>query len=262
MPLTYAAIVPHSPLLIPEIGKENIERVKVTEKALQKIRDDIKEKNIETLIIISPHGPIQENTFSMNLSPEFEYNLEEFGNFSVKGKFQGDFGLTHKIREKLETNTKLQLVTEKKLDHGIYVPLKILAENLPDIKIIPIYYSGLDNKDHFEFGQKIREELFHSTERIAVIASGELSHCHTKDSPVGYSPRAKKFDKKLIDLIKNNKVQEIIDLETEFIIEAHECGLRSILILLGILDETKHSANIISYEFPFGIGYLVANFKF
>jgi len=261
MPLVYAAITPHSPLLIPEIGKENVEFLKDTNKAFDKIRTEIESKEIETIIIISPHGPIQPDTFCMNLCPEFECNFEEFGNFSVKNKYAGNIGLTHHIREKLENDTKIQLISEEKLDHGISVPLYLVAKNLPNIKIIPIYYSGLTNTDHFELGKNIQKELFQSNERIAVIASGDLSHRLSSDSPAGYSPRAKKFDKKLVDLIKKNKAEEILNFKPEFIEEAHECGLRSIIILLGILDGINHQPNILSYEFPFGIGYLVADFK-
>ena len=42
--------------------------------------------------------------------------------------------------------------------------------------------------------------------------------------------------------------------------DAHECGLRSILILQGILSKIKHDPKMLSYEHPLGIGYLVMNF--
>jgi hypothetical protein len=35
----------------------------------------------------------------------------------------------------------------------------------------------------------------------------------------------------------------------------------SILILLGILDEVKHEPQLLSYEYPFGVGYLTMEFK-
>lgn len=259
MPLVSAAIVPHSPLLIPEIGKDNLSKLKNTEKALEKIREKLEKQQVETLIIISPHGPAQENAFTINLSPHYKSDFEEFGNFSIKKEYQGDIGLMHRLRESVETSTRLQLTTEEKLDHGISIPLFLLTKNLPDIKIIPIYYSGLNNDDHFEFGKQIRQELFHSNDRIAVIASGDLSHRLSSDSPIGYSPKGKKFDKKLMNSIKNKKIDEIINIETELIIEAHECGLKSIIILLGIIYKNNYNPQLLSYEYPFGIGYLVAD---
>lgn len=261
MPLRYAAIVPHSPLLIPEIGKENTARLKNTSKAYEKIKEEIKKHGIETVIIITPHGPIQENTFAINLCHDYAYDFEAFGNFALRGNFSNDIGLLHRIRESLETKAKLQLITEQKLDYGAAIPLKLLLSELPEVKIIPLYYSGLDNQTHYEFGKILQETLFHYPEKIAVIASGDLSHCHTKEAPLGYCPRAKKFDKKIVDALKNKKPEDILKFETELIIEVHECGLRSILILLGILDGINYKANILAYESPFGIGYLTADFK-
>ena len=44
--------------------------------------------------------------------------------------------------------------------------------------------------------------------------------------------------------------------------EAGECGLRSFSFLLGILEESglDWQPEILSYEGPFGVGYLVINF--
>jgi len=43
--------------------------------------------------------------------------------------------------------------------------------------------------------------------------------------------------------------------------EAGECGFRSILIILGILNQLDCKFDALSYEGPFGVGYLTANFK-
>jgi aromatic ring-opening dioxygenase LigB subunit len=42
---------------------------------------------------------------------------------------------------------------------------------------------------------------------------------------------------------------------------AGECGLRSIVILMGALDGLKVKPEILSYEGPFGVGYLVASLE-
>ena len=43
--------------------------------------------------------------------------------------------------------------------------------------------------------------------------------------------------------------------------EAGECGLRSIVIMLGIVSTLDWKVKILSYEAPFGVGYLVAEVK-
>ena len=261
MSLVLSSIVPHPPILIPSIGKDNQAQLSNTTKAYKKIKENLLSKKVETILIISPHGAGQENAFVMNLSPEFEATLEEFGDFTTKKTWPGDIGLTYRIKEKLETKTPLQLATEQKLDHGLSIPLFLLTENLLNIKIIPLYFSGLSNQEHFDFGKMIGHELLFHNEQIAVIASGDLSHALTKDSPAGYSPKGKKFDKKLTDLLLENNTKDIIKMDEKLINEAKECGLKSILILLGILDEIKYKPNLLSYEAPFGVGYMVMDFE-
>ncbi len=261
MSIVFSAIVPHSPILIPSIGKENLELLKSTELAFKKLEEDLRSSDVESIVIISPHGAVQSNSFSMNLSPEFTADFEEFGDLTTKMKLAGDIGLAHKIRERMETRAPLQMISDPNLDYGSGVPLYLLAKNMPNIKIIPLYYSGLDLEAHFKFGQLLKREFMVNQERIAVIASGDLSHKLTKDAPAGYSPRAKKFDKKLIENLVNQKTGDILKMKGDFIAEISECGLKSILILLGILDGMKYHPEMLSYEAPFGVGYLTMNFK-
>lgn len=261
MSLAFSAVVPHPPILIPNIGKKNLKRLEATQKAYKKLAEKLAESKAETIIIISPHGPIQANAFTMNLNPQFTANFEEFGDFSTKLIWPGNIGLTHKIKEKMETIAPLQLISEENLDHGSTVPLYLLTQHLPQIKIIPLYYSGLDNKAHFKFGQLLKRNILVSREQIAVIASGDLSHRLTKEAPAGYSNKGKKFDQKIIEYLLNNKSQDITNMDQKLITEAGECGLRSIVILTGILDGIKHKPKLLSYEAPFGVGYMVMNFE-
>ncbi|KKQ60510.1 MAG: hypothetical protein US81_C0019G0007 [Parcubacteria group bacterium GW2011_GWE2_38_18] len=260
MSIVFSAIVPHPPLLIPSIGKENTQQLKSTEQAFKKLEEELYASKPETILIISPHGIVQSNAFTLNLSPEFNGNLETFGDFSTKLNFKGDVGLAYRIRENLETKAPLQLISEKKLDYGSLIPLYLLTKNMPQVKIIPLYYSGLDLQAHFKFGQVLKRELLYNKNRVAIIASGDLSHRLTKEAPAGYSPKGQKFDQKLIELITKNQSEEVLNLNHKLIMEASECGLKSIIILLGILDGMKHETQKLSYEAPFGVGYLTMNF--
>lgn len=261
MPIIFSAIVPHSPILIPAIGKDNLSRLKNTSLAIKKLEENLYAARPDTILIISPHGLIMQESFAMNLNPEFKADFKEFGDFTTKMNFSGDIGLIHKVRESLETKAPLQLISEKKLDHGSSIPLFLLAQNLPKVKIAPLYYSGLDLNAHYEFGRMLKGELMKSKNRIAVIASGDLSHRLAKSSPAGYSPKGKKFDKKVIEYLAKNNTRELLALDHNFIAEAGECGLKSIIILLGALEGINYEPRLLSYEAPFGVGYLVMNFK-
>lgn len=261
MAIVFSAITPHPPILIPSIGKENLEALKKTSQAFKTLEENLYTSKAETLLIISPHGIIQSEAFTMNLNPKFTIDFEQFGDLTTKQTLNGDIGLAYKIREHLETRAPLQLISEEKLDHGCGVPIHLLTQHLKDIKILPLYYSGLDYEAHLEFGKLLQRELQVNKNRVAVIASGDLSHRLTKDAPAGYSPKGAKFDKKLLDLIRSKKTNEILNLDFKLIGDAGECGLKSIIILLGILHGIQYEPQILSYEGPFGVGYLTANFK-
>lgn len=260
MSIVFSALTPHPPLLIPAIGKENLALLKSTINAFKELEESLYATQPDTILIISPHGQIESDFFCMNLNPLFTADFEQFGDFSTRFSFTGNIGLAHKIRERLETSAPIKLISVGELDHGSSVPLYLLASHLPKVKILPLYYSGLNLDAHFRLGQLIKKDLLIDNERIAIIASGDLSHRLTKNAPAGYSPKGKKFDQKLIELILKNQTQDILKLNQKTIDDAGECGLKSIVMLEGILDGIKHDPKLLSYEGPFGVGYAVINF--
>lgn len=261
MSLVFAAITPHPPILIPTIGKENLEKINKTRQAMEKLEQDLYAAKPEIIIVISPHGEIAGEAFTINLASEYEINFETFGDFATKLKIRGDTVMFATNKENLEDKSPLNIITEAKLDHGVGVPIFYLTKHLPAVSIIPIYYSLLDHQTHLEFGKGLKEIIMSSPKRVAVIASGDLSHCLTEKAPAPFNPAGKEFDEKIINLIKGGDVQGLINLDQKLIEQAMECGFRSILILFGILNNINYQSTILSYEAPFGVGYLVANFK-
>ena len=110
-------------------------------------------------------------------------------------------------------------------------------------------------------GKRIYQEL-DKKRKYALIASGDLSHCLKKEGPYGFHSDGPKFDKALIEYLKKKDIKNFLKLD-EMFPEAGECGLRSFCFLLGILEASgiNYQPEILSYEGPFGVGYLVANFK-
>ena len=98
--------------------------------------------------------------------------------------------------------------------------------------------------------------------RIAIIASGDLSHALTVESPNDYHEDGPIFDEQLIQMLEVRNTAGILGMNQDFIRNAHECGYPSVLITLGILKNINYTFKTYSYEAPFGIGYLVGNFVF
>lgn len=263
MSLVFAAVTPHPPMLIPSVGKDAIKKFNKTIESYHKIEEELYLSKPDILLVISPHGSMFSDSFTVNVCPEFETDLREFGDLTTKLKFKGEMNLPAKLchATRDEAGMPVKMVSEPKLDHGSAVPLFYLTSHLPNITIAQIGFCEKDFKTHLEFGYLLKEQIMDSNKRIAVIASCDLSHALTSDSPAGYHPAGVEFDTKIQELLATNNIAGMLNLDENLVSNSAECGLRSILILMGVLKNMKISYKSLSYESPFGVGYLTAYYS-
>jgi aromatic ring-opening dioxygenase LigB subunit len=275
MSLVFAAFCPHPPIIIPTIGgKEDIKQIQKTTLAFKSLAQKLKDSGAETLIIISPHGNIFSNIFSINSSKEFFGDFSLFDDYTNQFYFNNDLELNKNIVDDcLAEKIQIKELEEKNLDHGALVPLYFFSQN-NKFNIIPIGYSFLSIKSHFQFGKVIQKTISREKikktfigkkaidQKIAVIASGDLSHRLSQSAPGGYSPDGKIFDETIVNSLNKNDFESVLNIDPKLADSAGECGLRSLVILLGVLSGFNTKPEILSYEIPFGVGYLTVNFTF
>ena len=119
-------------------------------------------------------------------------------------------------------------------------------------------YSFLSNEDHLRFGSCIRKAVEEVGRRVAFIASGDLSHRLKPRAPAGYNPDAHVFDDQVVEALRSNVPQRIVEIDYSLRKLAGECGYRSMLVVIGACENLPLSCEVLSYEAPFGVGYLVA----
>lgn len=262
MSLNFAGISAHPPILIPGIGgKEDLIKLVNTTQALNKLGRYVLESEIDTLIVITPHMLIYPDRFNICGMEKLFGGFASFGLPEETMSLKNNTELAELIDEKTKENKLNSILFDNnaeffELDHGIMVPLfHILRNQESPIKVVPIAYSNQSKADHFTFGQVIKEVLKEYPERVGILASGDLSH------QLIQQPETKKYDLKLIKDLEQKQTQDILLYDDEMVDNWAECGYRSILILLGALDGIHVKPEILSYEGPFGVGYLVANFK-
>jgi aromatic ring-opening dioxygenase LigB subunit len=255
--LIFAAVVPHSPLLIPEVGKENTKKLDATVASLKTLEEHLYAAQPDSVIVLTAAADAEQTSFVLNFAPIFKGSFAEFGHFNEKPEYRGDNGLSYRIKERLETRFPVKLTTVEELDYNVLVPLHCLLSHNKNAKIIPLNAANRAAADHVAFGQGVSEELIETTERVAVIASAETSHKLSKTSPAGFEPGAKRFSEKLVKLIAEKNTAELFKLKTEDLQKFGCDELNAILLLLGILAEQKCTARFLSHEAPFGIGHLV-----
>lgn len=260
--LKFACIAPHPPLIVPTIGsQQDRKKVSKTIEALKKLGKIFEKREIETAIFVSPHGFVEYSCFSLNICPILEGNFSNFGDFETKFSFKNDLEIVELIKKNCQKqNIPYKLKDFVLLDHGTLVPAYYLLPKNFNGKIVPLSFSFLSKKINFEFGRVIGRTIEETKKNIGVIASGDLSHRLNLEAPAGFSPWGKIFDKKLVSFLKESKIKQILEMNDDLIKKAGECGYLSIVVLLGILAEKKNfKFDIMSYQGPFGVGYLVAN---
>lgn len=255
--ICFAAITPHPPIIIPGIGEtKDLELAHNTIFAMDRLTQGLEGSKPDTIIVISPHAPFGQDFFGINSVKNLKGNLTDFG-LSDEFHFENELEIAQNIKRASSEKKISAQFFESELDHGALVPLYYLAEDVR-IKLVHLSFSGLDFFTHYQYGEVIGQVLANSSKRIAVIASGDLSHRLMPGAPAGFSFKGKKFDQRLIDLLKEKKVKDILNFDIDFVSEAGECGLRSIIVLLGIIKSEKYNFELFSYEGPFGVGYMVA----
>ncbi len=263
-----AGLTPHPPIAVPEVGKDDAAKVAKTAKALGTLAREIPEARADTLVVITPHGPVFSDAVAIRSQLVLRGNLAGFGAPRVRVEYPNDLELTKAIeKESAGLGVTVALMDDRKLsyygldkdlDHGTVVPLSFIANGGFAGKLVVVNIGFLSLFDLYRFGAAIEKAAFGIGRRIAVIASGDLSHRLLPGAPAGYNPRGKEFDAKIMDILDRFEPSEAVTFPADLAEDAGECGLRPIVMMLGTLDNYTARSKRLSYEGPFGVGYGVA----
>ena len=257
--LVFSGIAPHPPIMVPEVGRESIAGVVDSIDAMSELTKRLIDSGAESVILISPHAPLEVDSFVAYEGPQVS---GDFSHFNAPGTYfttQIDEELLAAIKEAAASERyEVTTLHEHELDHGTAVPLYFLLRNGWSGKVVTLGYSFLSNDDHLRFGLCIRKAVDQVGRRVAFIASGDLSHRLKPQAPAGYNPDAHVFDEEVVDALRSNEPQRIVDIDFNLRRLAGECGYRSMLVAIGASSELPLSCEVLSYEAPFGVGYLVA----
>ena len=266
--LIYGALVPHPPIILEGIGKEETKKAAETVKAMETLKERVGSFSPETFLLFSPHGPVFRDGLAIRGEEKLKGNLASFG-LKQNWEWENDQELIQAIiKETSAAGLSCLEITDElrfryrlsgELDHGVLVPLSFLATQ--SCRLVATGMSLLPWPEQYALGVAIGRAVRSLPRRIAVIASGDLSHCLIPGAPVPYDPRGKEFDLALISLLQENKIEKIFSMEPILVEKAAECGFRTLLMLLGVFDGLKISIDILCYEGPFGVGYAVAGFR-
>jgi len=250
-------LVPHPPLIVPGVG--NGDEIPSTRHSYEQAAAEIEKINPETVVIISPHSVMCGDYFHIASGQKASGDFGAFRAKNIKFEVTYDEEFSNLIGELARKQNLPAGGLERKypLDHGVMVPLYFIKAR----RIVQISLSMLSGLDHYRLGMCIANAAKSLGRNFVIIASGDMSHKLKADGPYGFIKDGPEFDNFVKSHIENSDILELLQADPGFCERAAECGFKSLAILLGAFDGYKVNSKVLSYEGPFGVGYLCASFE-
>lgn len=266
MSIVAAYAVPHPPLIVPAVGNGQEVAISNTIVAFEEVARRIAEHHPDTVVITSPHAPAFLDEFFVSQTPYEEGSMASFGQPQEALSANIDTSFTMALANSMKHHglpCAPPYNGASHIDHGAYIPLYFLNTelDLDQVKVVRIGLSGLPDEDHRLLGELIAKTADELERTCVVVASGDWSHKLTPDGPYGFAPEGPLFDEELAEIFKSGDLDELFNMDPAMCEKAAECGLRSFQIMAGALEGVGFSAELLSYEGPFGVGYGVAAFE-
>ena len=191
---------------------------------------------------ILPHPPIILPSYAGERGPE------------VQGTIDAVRDACRWIAEELRPERLV--MSSPHLGHGFEVPLFFLGEALPGLPPVDRVLTDDPSSPRYRvLGERLRADSTAGA-RLAVIASGDCSHRLKVDGPYGLHPLGPVLDERITACVRAADADCLLGIEDALVDEGAECGLRSFIFALAALRPAR--ARVLSYQAPYGVGYLVA----
>lgn len=281
-----AYVVPHPPLVVPEVGHGQEAGIPATTAAFRLIASEIAALKPDTIVIVSPHNRIHRNFFHISGGEGWESSFGDFRAPSPVISAKYDKALALEItRAARAAGLEAGHYDEERpgdsaSDHGSLVPLYFVAraqqggqaaearharaggpERLTlSAQLVRMSVSSYNHVNHDRYGRVLRDIFDRSPKRIVFIASGDLSHRLKEDGPYGLDYAAPAFEDDIVAALGRGDLAHIVKYDEELCQQVGECGVRSFCILAGLLNGNPFSTELLSHEDTFGVGYAVARY--
>ena len=257
----WAALMPHPPIIIPEVGHGREQEAAATLDGAARLCERLAAlhragRAPDVLLVLSPHQLYAPGALFINDAPRIRGSLAPFGAPQAAVEADTDAEALREFESALDATGipfargKFEDITR---DHGSLVPLRYLAPTFAGGKLPPVVIagpSGLDLEQALLLGRTLAG--LSEKRRWALLASGDLSHRLKPGAPAGFSPDGAPFDQAVVRALQSGDPSVLTELSPKLRENAGECGLRSILVMLGLC---AGPVEVLSYEGPFGVGY-------
>jgi AmmeMemoRadiSam system protein A len=249
--------------MVDAVGGMQVREVTSTRVGMQIEAESLGVFDPDAVVIMSPHAPVAADAFLVDGSGELSGSLAQFGDPTTY-RYRGDPDLATEIVNLLNAR-KLPAALRNEvggasagvLDHAVLVPMSFLDPG-GRWPLVVLSLSFLPYAMHREVGEAVCEAATHLGRRVAFVASGDMSHRLKNEGPYSFSPFGPELDAAIRNLIEAGDLEGLAEIDDRVIEGGGECGLRSFIALGGFAGHGHVPTRVLSYEGPWGVGYMTA----
>lgn len=257
--IPFAALVPHPPILLPQIGEGREREAAATLDAFAELRRQLHDSGARRILLISTHGIVTLRRFHVLAAP-LRTGLARFGAPQLSVDLPADQPFAELLaRIAAQDGVPLSPVQAwEESDHSACVPLALLDVPALRLPVSVVGISFLPADAHFALGRAIARALRCSGLPTAVIASGDGAHSLAEHSPSGFHPGARAFQDDFDAALARLDAPAILGFDQDLRRAIDESVVSPAAVLLGILESGPAGAEILSAEAPWGVAYTAA----
>ena len=264
MSVVGAIMVPHPPIILPEVGRGEEKKIAATAAAYEQAAAFVSELHPDTIVLASPHSMMYSDYFHISPGKAAKGDMGQFRAPQVRFRAEYDTEFVTELTKLCErTGFPAGTLGERnaELDHGTMIPLYYINHYTQNYRLVRIGLSGLPPAEHYRLGELIRQTADELGRRTVFIGSGDLSHKLREEGPYGFAKEGPEYDDRIMDVMGRAAFDELLDFDGSFCEKAAECGHRSFCMLAGALDGKRLETKRLSHEDTFGVGYGICTWR-
>ena len=266
MSLVFAAIAPHGTL--PEAPVPGAD---ATHAALGELGRRFDAARPEATIVLTPHNVHVQGHFAVVLAGTLAGTLADFDAPDVRLSCPVDLQLATQSVVALHDD-ELPVVgasfgandpasATAPMDWGVLIPLWMMGGRadppVPVVVVSPARDRSL--QEHVRAGRALAHAARQSGKRVALIASADHGHAHDAEGPYGFDPAAAEYDRRVVELVQENRLGDLLDFDPSFVDAAKADSWWQLVMLHGALGDGWRGA-FLSYETSTYFGMLCASY--
>jgi len=250
----------HAPIVIPEVAGRRASSCVSTTAAMVEAGRTVMSAAPDVLVVLSPHTPRRRDAWGIVDGDTIEGTFARFGVPDVGLALPRATDASERIaRVAKGAGLRVQSLPSSPLDHGALVPLHFVVEaGWRGPTVVIAFPADIEPRECARMGEAIARAAADSGQRWVLLASGDMSHRLLPDAPAGFHPQARAFDDAVQRSVAAGDYAGAVSIDPELRDLAAEDVIDSLEVAAAAIEWNARGHKFLSYEGPFGVGYLVA----